>query len=115
MTLGRDRAFRENTLDLAQVALGESVLDIGCRTGTLSDRRQASGGLVGDVTAIDASPHMIARSRKKARRAGADVRFATADVKNLPYAAGTFDVVLSTVMLAHYRALGWKGLFWSRL
>src|SRR5262245_30838013 len=27
--------------------------------------------------------------------------FATADVESLPYAAGTFDVVLSTVMLHH--------------
>lgn len=44
---------------------------------------------------------MIARARKKARRVGADVTFATADLENLAYAAETFDVVLSTVMLHH--------------
>lgn len=47
LTLGRDRVFREKTLDLAQVAPGESVLDIGCATGTLANRRQTSGGFVG--------------------------------------------------------------------
>jgi ubiquinone/menaquinone biosynthesis C-methylase UbiE len=106
LTLGRDRAFREKTLDLAQVALGESVLDIGCGTGTLAIAAKHRVGSAASVTGIDASPQMIARARKKARRVGADVTFATADVENLPYAAGTFDVVLSTVMLHHLSEQG---------
>lgn len=101
LTLGRDRMFREKTLDLAQVALGESVLDIGCGTGTLALAAKRRVGSRASVTGIDASPHMIARARKKARRVGAEVTFVTADVKSLPYAAGTFDLVLSTVMLHH--------------
>jgi ubiquinone/menaquinone biosynthesis C-methylase UbiE len=101
LTLGRDRAFREKTLDLAQVALGESVLDIGCGTGTLAIAARHRVGPAARVTGVDASPEMVTRARKKARGVGADVTFATADVENLPYAAGTFDVVLSTVMLHH--------------
>ncbi|HKF30520.1 MAG TPA: class I SAM-dependent methyltransferase [Candidatus Binataceae bacterium] len=101
LTLGRDRVFREKTLDLAQLAVGESVLDIGCGTGTLAIAAKRRVGSSASVTGIDASPHMIARARKKARSVGADVTFATADVERLPYAAGTFDVVLSTVMLHH--------------
>lgn len=101
LTLGRDRAFREKTLDLAQVAAGESILDIGCGTGTLAIAAKRRVGSAASVTGIDASPQMIARARKKALKVGAEVTFATADVENLPYAAGTFDVVLSTVMLHH--------------
>jgi len=101
LTLGRDRAFREQTLDLAQVALGESVLDIGCGTGTLAIAAKHRVGSAASVAGVDASPEMIARACKKARRARVEVTFATADVENLPYAAGTFDVVLSTVMLHH--------------
>ena len=101
LTLGRDRVFREKTLDLARVALGESVLDIGCGTGTLALAAKNRVGSSASVTGIDASPQMIARARKKARRVGAEVTFVTADVENLPYAAGTFDLVLSTVMLHH--------------
>jgi ubiquinone/menaquinone biosynthesis C-methylase UbiE len=101
LTLGRDRVFREKTLDLAQVAPGESVLDIGCGTGTLAIAAKRRVGSSASVTGIDASPQMIARARKKALRVGADVTFAAADVENLPYAAGSFDLVLSTVMLHH--------------
>jgi len=101
LTLGRDRAFREKTLDLAQVAPGESVLDIGCGTGTLAIAAKRRVGSSASVTGIDASTYMIARARKKARSVGAEVTFATADVESLPYATGTFDVILSTVMLHH--------------
>jgi ubiquinone/menaquinone biosynthesis C-methylase UbiE len=101
LTLGRDRAFREKTLDLAQIAAGESVLDIGCGTGTLAIAVKRRVGPAAQVTGIDASPEMIARARKKAKRTGADVMFETAAVENIPFAAQSFDVVLSTVMLHH--------------
>jgi ubiquinone/menaquinone biosynthesis C-methylase UbiE len=61
----------------------------GCATGTLAIAAKRRVGSSADVTAIDASPHMIARARKKARREGADGKSATADFENLPYAAGT--------------------------
>src|SRR6516225_1328330 len=76
LTLGRDRAFREKTLDLAQVALGESVLDIGCGTGTLAIAAKRRVGSSASVTGVDASSPMIARARRKARSVGADVTFA---------------------------------------
>ena len=102
ITLGRESALRERLLDLARLAAGESVLDVGCGTGTLAiaAKRRVGGGV---VRGIDASAEMIARAEKKARRAKADVTFETAFVESLPFPDAQFDVVLSTVMLHHLR------------
>jgi ubiquinone/menaquinone biosynthesis C-methylase UbiE len=53
------------------------------------------------VAAIDASPQMIARARRKAAKAGAHVVFELAVVEALPFSDGRFDVVLSTLMMHH--------------
>ncbi|HEX2779641.1 MAG TPA: methyltransferase domain-containing protein [Gemmatimonadaceae bacterium] len=101
LTFGRERAFRERLLDLARLAPGESVLDIGCGTGTLAIAAKGRVGDAGIVRGIDASPEMIARARKKAAKAGVDVVFETAVAESLPFPERKFDVVLSTLMLHH--------------
>jgi ubiquinone/menaquinone biosynthesis C-methylase UbiE len=100
-TLGRERAFREKMLGFAHLQPGESVLDVGCGTGTLAILAKRQGGPAGEVCGIDASPEMLDRARKKAKRAGVEVSFQNAFAQSLPYADARFDVVLSTVMLHH--------------
>src|SRR5262245_61993392 len=75
LTLGRERAFREKILKLASLESGESVLDVGCGTGTLAIAAKRHVGPTGTVYGIDASPEMIARADKKARKAGVEVVF----------------------------------------
>ncbi len=104
LMLGGERAYREKLLDLARLASGETVLDVGCGTGTLAIAAKRRIGPAGNVHAIDASPEMIARARKKARKAAVEVVFDTAVAEALPFAPATFDVVLSTVMLHHLPA-----------
>jgi ubiquinone/menaquinone biosynthesis C-methylase UbiE len=101
LTLGRQRAFREKTLDLARLMPGESVLDIGCGTGSLAIAARRRVGPAARIDGIDASPEMISRARKKSQKAGADVTFETTSVETLPFSDGCFDVVMSTVMLHH--------------
>ncbi len=101
VSLGRERAFRQKQIDLAGIAPGESVLDVGCGTGTLAIAARQRVGQSGKVYGIDASPEMTARARKKARNAGLQVVFETAAIEALPFPDATFDVVLSTVMLHH--------------
>ena len=73
VTLGRERAFREKILRLARLPPGEAVLDVGCGTGTLAIAAKRHVGPTGAVYGIDASPEMLARAGKKARKAGVDV------------------------------------------
>jgi ubiquinone/menaquinone biosynthesis C-methylase UbiE len=101
VSLGRERTFREKTLNLAGLKPGESVLDVGCGTGTLAIAAKPRVGPAGRVYGIDASSEMIARARKKAKKAGVEVTFENAVAEKIPFPDQTFDAVLTTVMLHH--------------
>lgn len=98
---GRERAFRDRLAGLAGLGPGQSVLDVGCGTGSQAIAAKRQVGPTGSVVGIDASPVMIARAARKARRAGTEVTFTTAVVQQLPCADAQFDRVLSTLMLHH--------------
>jgi ubiquinone/menaquinone biosynthesis C-methylase UbiE len=100
-SLGTERAFRDKLVELARLAPGESVLDVGCGTGTLAIAARRRVGSAGKVNGIDPSPEMIARARKKTLKARVEVVFETAVAESLPFPQATFDAVLSTAMLHH--------------
>ncbi len=100
-TRGRERVFREKVLRLARLETGESVLDIGCGTGTLAIAAKRHVGPTGTVYGIDASPEMIDTAGKKAKKAGIEVVFKKEFAQALPFPDAQFDVVLSTLMLHH--------------
>jgi ubiquinone/menaquinone biosynthesis C-methylase UbiE len=101
VSFGREGDFRGKTLHFARLKPGESVLDVGCGTGTLAIAAKRSVGAAGTVQGIDASPEMIARATKKAKKANQDVSFKNALAEALPFPSGQFDVVLATMMLHH--------------
>jgi len=101
MTLGRERAFRAKILRLARLEPGESVLDVGCGTGSLAIAAKGHVGPGGSVIGIDASAEMLARAERKAGKAGAEVVFQQAAAQALPFPHAQFDTVLSTVMFHH--------------
>ena len=101
LTHGRERELRERFIDLARLADGNVVLDVGCGTGTLAIAAAGHVAPTGSVCGIDASPPMIARARRKATRADVHVDFRVGVAEKLPFPDGRFDVVLSTLMLHH--------------
>ena len=100
ITFGRDKALRETLLELAAPAPGETVLDVGCGTGTLALALKARVG-TGAVHGLDASPAMIDVAKKKAAKAGSAIAFQVALIEALPFPAATFDLVTSSLMLHH--------------
>ena len=68
LTLGKERRFREHLVDLARLSVGESVLDVGCGTGSLAIAANSRVGSTGQVCGVDPSPEMIARVLKPGGR-----------------------------------------------
>ena len=101
LTLGREASFRDKMLRFAALQPGESVLDIGCGTGTLAIAAKRQVGRAGVVSGVDASAEMLARAEKKARSLGVEILFKNGSAQSLPFSAAQFDVVLSTMMLHH--------------
>jgi ubiquinone/menaquinone biosynthesis C-methylase UbiE len=101
LTLGRAPAMREETADLAAIQTGESVLEVGCGTGELTRRARARAGSTGLVCGIDPSAEMIGVARAKADRPKLGIDYRVAAIEALPFADGTFDLVLSSLMMHH--------------
>jgi len=68
------------------------VLEVGVGTG--KNLEYYAGGV--ELTAVDVSPAMLARARRRAARLRSLATFAVADVAALPYPDGAFDTTVST-------------------
>lgn len=98
---GKESSFREKVVDLARIKPGESVLDVGCGTGSLTIAAKRRSGSASKVCGIDPSSEMIAKARKKAKKEGVDISFQNAVIEGLPFPDNHFDVVLTSLMLHH--------------
>ena len=92
-----ERAAWDRILDLVLAGIGALLaLDVGSGTGFLSFELAARGHR---VVGVDFAPAMIAEARRKAAATGASVRFEEADAERLPFAAGSFDLVMTRHVL----------------
>lgn len=99
----REFAFKSRLLEAMHCASGQRVLDVGCGTGTLTIAlRQTVPGA--EVVGIDADPRALQIARKKAESASLNLSLQQASATCLPFADGSFDHVVSSLMFHHLTA-----------
>jgi ubiquinone/menaquinone biosynthesis C-methylase UbiE len=98
---GRRARLRRNTVELAQIPAGATVLEVGCGTGDVALAAKAQAGDQGAVFGIDPAPEMIAVARQKAARQGRAVDFQIGVIEALAFPDASVDVVLSSLMMHH--------------
>jgi ubiquinone/menaquinone biosynthesis C-methylase UbiE len=101
---GKVRDLRQKVVNLACIQPGETVLDVGCGTGTLAMEIQSRVGRAGRVTGVDPGTQQIARARSKVARRNMPIEFQIGVIEQLPFPDQTFDVVFSTLMMHHLPA-----------
>ncbi|HET8956486.1 MAG TPA: bifunctional demethylmenaquinone methyltransferase/2-methoxy-6-polyprenyl-1,4-benzoquinol methylase UbiE [Solirubrobacterales bacterium] len=94
MTAGLHHRWRERAAAQAQLAPGDSALDVCCGTGDLALELAGRVAPGGHVVGCDFSEPMLDLAREKAAERGvAGARFEWADALELPYDAERFDAV----------------------
>jgi demethylmenaquinone methyltransferase/2-methoxy-6-polyprenyl-1,4-benzoquinol methylase/phosphoethanolamine N-methyltransferase len=101
MSLTYGRRYVRQLVELCPLRDGESVLDLGCGTGSLALESARRVGPGASVHGVDASEEMVARARRKANLSASNAQFDVGTVEALPFAPGSFDVAFSTLMLHH--------------
>jgi len=100
-TFGREQLLRRMTVELAGVKIGDTVLEVGCATGTLTLAAKQAAGSSGQVFGIDIIPGMIEVSQRKAAQANAEVTFKVGSIDSIPFPDSHFDEVLCSFMIFH--------------
>jgi SAM-dependent methyltransferase len=81
----------------------ERSLEVGAGTGYFS-LNLLRAGIVREASCTDISPGMVGALRANAERLGLGVTAARADAEALPFAQGSFDLVLGHAVLHHLLA-----------
>jgi arsenite methyltransferase len=85
-----------NPFSLGRLEVGGHVLDLGCGAGTDSLVAAQMVGPEGRVTGIDMTPEMLAKAQAAASELGLhNVEFLEGEAERLPFADGSFNVVIS--------------------
>ncbi|MGH8683553.1 MAG: class I SAM-dependent methyltransferase [Burkholderiales bacterium] len=83
----------ESLCEAVDLRAGARVLDVAAGNGNAS---LAAARRWGEVVATDYVPALLDRARERAAADRLAIEFREADAENLPFADGSFDVVLST-------------------
>ena len=98
--MSREQAFKRLAIEHAAIQAGDTVLDLGCGTGTLAIMAHADQPAAA-YTGLDADPSILERARAKADAANAPVTFTDGLADELPYDQASFDVVVTTLFFHH--------------
>lgn len=92
LSVGIHHLWRKKLVSLAKAKKGQSVLDCATGTGDLAITFKKAVGSEGSVIGTDFCEEMLLSAPAKAKAQGLDIKFATADVMDLPYESLKFDI-----------------------
>ena len=81
-------------LSRIKIEPGARVLDVACGTGQTAIPMSRAGA---KVTGVDIATNLIEQARSRAQAEHLDARFEEGDAEILPYADGSFDIVVSLI------------------
>jgi len=96
----REEFFKSRLIKEANIRPGQRVLDLGCGTGTLTIMTKKAHP-DSEVIGIDGDPQVLEIARRKAKEAGASIKFDEGMAYTLPYPDNSFDRVLSSLVFHH--------------
>ena len=96
----REELFKGRLIKEAGIQSGHKILDLGCGTGTLTIMIKKVHP-DSEVIGLDGDPQVLDIARRKAKEAGASINFDEGIAYQLPYPAGSFDRVLSSMVFHH--------------
>jgi demethylmenaquinone methyltransferase/2-methoxy-6-polyprenyl-1,4-benzoquinol methylase len=91
MSAGLHHRWRARAVDMAQVGLGASALDVCCGTGDLALELRRRIGPTGRVVGLDFSAPMLELAERKSAASGAAVEWVHGNALELPFENSTFD------------------------
>lgn len=100
--LGIESAHRK-LVEQAELPSAQRVVEVGCGTANLALLIKRTHPTV-EVIGLDPDPKALARAGRKASRAGLTLGLDRGFADHLPYPDGSFDRVLSSLMLHHLDA-----------
>jgi ubiquinone/menaquinone biosynthesis C-methylase UbiE len=98
--LGLGDALRRFEIALLSELSPRRILEVGCGTGELL-RFAADRFPAGELTGLDPDTGALRRARRKLEAAGVRAELVPGRAESLPFADGSFDLVLSSLMLHH--------------
>jgi ubiquinone/menaquinone biosynthesis C-methylase UbiE len=97
------KPLAETIINLAEPKPGETILDLGAGTGIVALEAARRTRNSGRIVAVDISEGMLRTGLRKAADASlGNLCFARGDAERLPFAAGSFDRVVSLFALLHF-------------
>ncbi len=92
--------FKSRLVEVAHIDAGHDVLDIGCGTGTLAllTHKMCPSAR---VKGVDIDPRILDIARRKIARAHAPIELRQGSATNPPFEPGSFDRILTSLMLHH--------------